>query len=97
VDSVNRSDIASVEVRPSRNLKVFCLNVISRKFKMNKLLAALVAGLFAAGAFAAASAPVAAAAPVAKAEVKAEAKTEDKAAAKPAKKAKKAKKAASAA
>lgn len=62
---------------------------------MNKILAALIAGLFAAGSFAAASAPEAPAKPEAKVEKKAKAAAADASA--PAKKAKKAKTAASAA
>jgi hypothetical protein len=73
-------------------LEGFATNFISRIFWMNKLLTALIAGLFAAGAFAAASAPAATAAPAAPAATSATAApAADKAA--PAKKAKKTKKA----
>ncbi|MDD2919333.1 hypothetical protein [Rhodoferax sp.] len=65
--AVNQLAHRRVVVLPSSIRRFFCNNVISRKLEMNKLLAALVAGLFAAGAFAQAAAPAAPATPAVKA------------------------------
>lgn len=80
---VNQPGNPAVTDAPFRFWKAILVNVCKEILEMNKFIAALVAGFFAAGAFAQAAAPAAAASkPAAKAEAKKEAKPAAKAASK---------------